>query len=81
LSARGYIHFGDACNREVKKMAADLLNRDREEALSLGLQPPGQAEYLDMLRAVSRIGHDEDVQISALKAIFKFALSKHPREH
>jgi len=81
LMARGDIHFGDACSREVKKMAADLLNRDREEALSLGLQPPGQAEYLDMLRAVSRIGHDEDVQISALKAIFKFALSKHPREH
>ncbi len=78
LSARGEIHFGDTCSEKVRSKAAKLLWRDRQEAFKHGLQAPGQAEYLDMLRAVGRLYQTEQEQLDALEAISEFALVKHP---
>jgi MoxR-like ATPase len=78
LSARGEIHFKDTCKEKVRSKAAKLLWRDRQEALKHGLQPPGQAEYLDMLRAVGRLYKTESDQLKALEDIAEFALVKHP---
>jgi len=80
LIERGRLHFKMSCTEAVYKDAADMLCEDREKAVNLGLQPPGQAEYLDLLRAVSKISDNEDGQLEALEAISKFALSKHPQE-
>jgi MoxR-like ATPase len=80
LSERGEIHFGETCSEEVRLEAAQLLWKDRQEALAHGLQAPGQAEYLDMLRAVGKLGKTEKEQLIALKAIAEFALVKHPGE-
>jgi len=80
LSARGKIHFKETCKEKVRSKAARLLWRDRQEALNHGLQAPGQAEYLDMLRAVGRIGDTEQEQSDALDAIAEFALVKHPAD-
>ena len=80
LSARGEIHFGKACSEIVRKQAAELLWNDRQDALRQGLQPPGQAEYLDLLRAVGRLHKKEAEQLKALHNIAGFALSKHPVE-
>jgi MoxR-like ATPase len=80
LMERGKLHFKKKCPDAVCKEAANLLWEDREKAVNLGLQPPGQAEYLDLLRAVSEISADKKGQLEALEAIAQFALSKHPRE-
>jgi MoxR-like ATPase len=80
LIKRGKVHFGNKCTDKVYEEAADLLCRDRMETIKLGLQAPGQAEYLDMLRAVGKIGSREKDQLAALKEIAGFALSKHPPE-
>jgi MoxR-like ATPase len=80
LIKRGKLHFKSGCRDTVYKEAADLLWADREKAISLGLQPPGQAEYLDLLRAVIEIGIDEKEHLEALRAISPFALSKHPQD-
>jgi MoxR-like ATPase len=77
LSARGEIHFGKTCSEKVRMHAARLLWRDRQEALTHGLQAPGQAEYLDMLRAVGKLYQTEKKQLDALDAISKFALVKY----
>ncbi len=80
LCKRGYHHFKDECSRDVRLKAAELLWKDRDNALKYGLPAPGQAEYLDLLRAVKRLGKDEAGQIEALQAISEFALVKHPGE-
>lgn len=80
LIERGRLHFGKQCSDNVYAEAAKQLCEDREKAINLGLQPPGQAEYLDLLRAVQKIGNSEKEQLEALEAIAPFALSKHPKE-
>lgn len=80
LIERGKLHFEKTCSDRVYEEAAKLLWEDREKAVNLGLQPPGQAEYLDLLRAVGDIAADETGQLEALEAISQFALSKHPQE-
>jgi len=52
LVARGKAHFPDAIPELLNK-AAELLVRDRKHAIAKQQQPlPGQAEYLDFLRAI-----------------------------
>ncbi len=80
LVGRGKLHFEKRCSEPVYNKTADLLLEDREKAINLGLQPPGQAEYLDLLRAVVEISDTEKGQLDVLEAIAPFALSKHPQE-
>lgn len=76
LCARGEAHFGASCAEAVRREAARLLMDDRETAREQGLVAPGQAEYLDLLRALTRLAVDEGGQLAALKEIAAFALRK-----
>jgi hypothetical protein len=40
--------------------------------------PPGQAEYIDILRVASTLEPDLDKQMELLSKISLFALKKHP---
>ncbi|MCH9687667.1 MAG: MoxR family ATPase [Deltaproteobacteria bacterium] len=77
LEERGRTHFPKLAPRLLRE-AAELLCEDREAARELGIVPPGQAEYLDLLRAVGRLGRDEGDQRRLLEKIADFALKKHP---
>jgi len=62
LSSRGKAHFGEQCSYQVRERAAELLVEDRL-AVEPGQPRPGQAEYLDLLRALSVMVKDEEIQI------------------
>ena len=76
LCERGSIHFPKTSYPTVRSQAAKLLLKDRKAALSQGLPPPGQAEYLDLLRALARLATDEATQLELLEEISSFALQK-----
>jgi len=82
LMRRGEIHFGEFCNAAVRKEAAEQLYGDRRDALDQALPAPGQAEYLDLLRAVSTMtetiatAEKEKEQLILLDKIKGFALKK-----
>jgi MoxR-like ATPase len=78
LVSRGRAHFPDA-DEDVLKKAADLLATDRREAQQADLRPlPGQAEYLDLLRAViKQYPNNADRQTNELNKLGEFALRKH----
>lgn len=77
LTARGKAHF-PRMPPSVLEKAAVLLAGDRARLLERGLSPPGQAEYLDLLRAVAEHGKRKDEQEKLLDQIAEFALKKHP---
>ncbi|VEN73411.1 AAA domain (Dynein-related subfamily) [Candidatus Desulfarcum epimagneticum] len=79
LMEKGKLHFPD-CPEKILKEAASQLWNDRKEALDQALPAPGQAEYLDILRALDEIGGDEKEQLKVLNEISEFALQKYPEE-
>ncbi len=82
LMARGRAHFAQFLADSVLAKAASQLADDRSEIVQRGLAPPGGAEYLDLLAAVSRLGQDTASQEQLLDRIGEFALRKHPiKEH
>ncbi len=79
LVARGRAHFSDVAAPVLEK-AARMLVRDRRAATEAQLQPrPGQAEYLDLVRAVRGLApaDDPEAQIALLETVAGFALKKH----
>jgi MoxR-like ATPase len=80
LCRRGKAHFGGRCAASVREAAARLLVEDRRAALDRGWPPPGQAEYLDLLRAVAGMADDEAGQLSLLERLRRFVLRKTPVE-
>ncbi|MGD8590689.1 MAG: MoxR family ATPase [Chromatiales bacterium] len=81
LVDRGRLHFGDQCSEKIRIKAARQLITDRNTAQEKGVVPPGQAEYLDMLRALSVLGKTEKSQSDMLDKIHKFVLRKYPVLH
>jgi MoxR-like ATPase len=79
LKRRGEEHFPGIAE-SVRGRAARQLWEDRQDARRLGLTPPGQAEYLDILRALGRMAEGEEDQIALLEQVAEFALKKAPRE-
>ncbi|MDJ0842489.1 MAG: AAA family ATPase [Acidobacteriota bacterium] len=77
LAGRGKAHLGDLTSEAVRRETAALLYEDRTKARDLGLPVPGQAEYLDLLRAVAHIAEGETEQREVLDNIRHFALVKH----
>ena len=77
LCRRGAVHFKQS-TEAVRRKAGELLLEDRKAAITQGLPPPGQAEYLDLLRAVGRLAQDEDGQLELLDKIRNFVLKKSP---
>lgn len=80
LVRRGKAHFS-RLPVELLGRAAELVIADRKAAKELGLTPPGQAEYLDMLRAVSELARTNKERAKLLDEIAVFALKKHPELH
>ena len=76
LSERGRAHFQDHCSEAVRLEAAEQLWRDRQEAQRQGVTPPGQAEYLDLLRALCAMKQSESEQLALLGQISEFVLKK-----
>ena len=76
LIERGKAHFGDSVHKDVMAEAADQLIRDRDDSRNYGYKPPGQAEYLDILRVLHSFDISEQERI--LKNIQGYALRKHP---
>lgn len=88
LIDRGASHFSESF-ATVRESAADLLLQQREAMRVAGLNPPGQAEYLDILRSLevhhpkSNDPSDESeaererAQLALLSEIARFALEKH----
>ena len=77
LVQRGKEHFGADSAEGLRTLVAEQLVRDRARARDLGRPPPGQAEYLDILRAlVNARGPDEAAQTALFRRIDRFALDK-----
>ncbi|MDM8548257.1 MoxR family ATPase [Candidatus Venteria ishoeyi] len=78
LIKRGRAHFKDM-DEKVLREAAEQLQTDRKQANDRQLKPlPGQAEYLDLLRALNYIAPgDADKQRTKLKEIAPFVVQKH----
>jgi MoxR-like ATPase len=76
LVARGRAHFARADER-ILEDAAGMLVEDREAARKQDQAPPGQSEYLDLVRAVLRLSDDVAQQRETLDRIRGFALRKH----
>lgn len=78
LVQRGKLHYGELCSETIRIKAAEQLLTDRRTAQERGVTPPGQAEYLDMLRALSVLGKTDAEQSKMLDKIHKFVLRKYP---
>ncbi|MEN8259211.1 MAG: MoxR family ATPase [Pseudomonadota bacterium] len=78
LVERGKVHFKNKCHPDVYREAAHQLWEDRQSAETQGVTPPGQAEYIDMLRVISTLQPDTEQQMSLIGKISGFALKKHP---
>ncbi|MDG4597527.1 MAG: MoxR family ATPase [Candidatus Contendobacter sp.] len=77
LVKRGEKHFGKDCAESIRIKVANKLFEDRDRAIQRGLYKPGQAEYLDILRAlVQACGPDKAAQEKLFKRIASFALDK-----
>jgi len=77
LVKRGGEHFGVDCAESVRILVAEKLVEDRGRASERGPHKPGQAEYLDILRALVRArGSDETAQTDLFKRIARFAFEK-----
>jgi MoxR-like ATPase len=81
MTLRAQLHFNNRCPPEIYEQAAKLLWRERDKAARIGLcTPPGQAEYLDLLRALIELAaHDPQKQAEMLDTISCYALRKYPQ--
>lgn len=67
-------------DERVLTEVAKQLYQDRQQADALGVTPPGQAEYLDILRVLDRFVQNEtpEKQFALLKEIRDFSFKKYP---
>jgi MoxR-like ATPase len=78
LVVRGRAHF-DKADPDLLHEAAKLLIQDRKKAEQEQWLPlPGQAEYLDLVRAVLDLGADLDQQRALLHQVSRYVLRKYP---
>lgn len=82
LVGRGQVHFPpEKMTDTVLQTAADALLRGRYQAEQNALTPaPGQAEYLDLLRAISEFypqAADEAAQLQVIRDISQYLFQKH----
>ncbi|MEE9355681.1 MAG: AAA family ATPase [Methylococcaceae bacterium] len=79
LVKRGKLHFKKRCHADVYTEAAEQIWNDRQTAETQGVTPPGQAEYIDILRVLANLQVDIDQQMDLLKKVGQFALKKYPQ--
>ncbi|NQV28870.1 MAG: MoxR family ATPase [Rhodopirellula sp.] len=82
LIERGKAHFRDRddlpdASDELLDKAAQLLVKDRQDAIAASLRPfPGQAEFLDLVRAALELESDETRRLELLDSVAGFAFRK-----
>ena len=80
LIARAEVHFPDRAkdSKPLFKQAAELLVRDRKNARERNVLPlPGQAEYLDLLRAVFHLERESGAKPEeTLEKVARYAVRK-----
>jgi hypothetical protein len=67
-------------SRPRRPRATELLAAERADLRRQDLAPPGLAEYIDLLAAVTAQRREADGQIELLERTARFALRKHPAE-
>jgi MoxR-like ATPase len=81
LVERGRAHFHDRFkdgDDGILQLAAEMLADDRATARDNHWYPlPGQAEFLDLVRAVLTLKQDPQAQQARLTAVRRYALKKH----
>lgn len=77
MVGRGAAHFPEAAPGVLRR-AASLLAEDRKAARERDVCPPGQAEYLDLVRAVQALASGEAAQTRLLDDLRRFTYRKHP---
>jgi MoxR-like ATPase len=82
LLSRGRDHFGgQIVDPAVYQRAAQQLLEDRRAVSGRGLVKPGAAEYIDLLRALTKLcPSDAAAQLAVLAKIERFALDKNSKE-
>lgn len=82
LVSRGQAHFKELKSddgRNLLKTAAEQLVKDRQTAQKNHTKPyPGQAEYLDLVRALLEIGKTNDERKSLVTELSRFVFLKYP---
>ncbi len=79
LVDRGRAHFGRRATVKLLERAAKLLIKDRETARENHWLPlPGQAEYLDLVRAVIDRESNTEARECLMEQVAEFVLKKHP---
>ncbi|MCB9701892.1 MAG: MoxR family ATPase [Myxococcales bacterium] len=88
LMERGRTHFiraqtydGEVLSEDLLRTAAEQTFEDRRAAEKECLSAPGQAEYLDLLRALARLRKTDEARLDLLKEIEDFMLVKHREVH
>ena len=82
MVGRGKLHYGTQCSLKIRAKAAWQLLIDRRVGGDKGISNlPGQAEYLDMLRALALLGKDEAEQDIMLEKIAQFTFRKYPKAY
>ncbi len=80
LVDRGAAHFQHlhtAPQADVLALAADLLLKDRKACMRHKRSVPGQAEFLDLVRAVCTLCEDESGRLEFVRSVAPFTFSKH----
>jgi MoxR-like ATPase len=81
LLERAAAHTALDCVQEVREVAAQQLWGDRQKAKERGVSKPGLAEYIDLLRALTRLAPGKPaLQRQWLAKIAGFTFDKHPDE-
>lgn len=79
LVRKGKAHFA-SCDGDVLNEAAKALVKQRAMVQERDLMPPGVAEYLDLVRAVTRLAHTKADQLARIRRVARYVLDKHPSE-
>jgi len=78
LVDRGRVHFArEQLAEKVLESAAQYVVEDRKKADEFGLAKPGQAEYIDLLRAIYELSQGGEKPMDLLETLRSFALHKH----
>ncbi|MCH9697136.1 MAG: MoxR family ATPase [Gammaproteobacteria bacterium] len=81
LIERGQIHFGAELQDDVYQKAADLVYTERQRCKEKMLKPlPGQAEYLDLLRAANELKDHHLDALDAIQQVQEYVIVKHTED-
>ncbi len=79
LVDRGQAHF-QSCQKSVLQRAAELVASERTAVRKRGLNPPGQAEFIDLVRVVFEQRKNAPQRLELLEEVAAFTLDKHARD-